>query len=39
VAADLIVGPFWFRLLLAGKPADPNYIDTVLDALLAGLTP
>jgi AcrR family transcriptional regulator len=39
IVADLIVGPMWFRLLLSGKPADPQHIETVLDALLAGLTP
>jgi AcrR family transcriptional regulator len=39
VIADLIVGPVWFRLLLGGEPADPEYIETVLDAVLAGLVP
>jgi AcrR family transcriptional regulator len=39
IVADLIVSPMWFRLLLSGKPADPDHIGTVLDALLAGLTP
>jgi AcrR family transcriptional regulator len=39
VIADLIVGPLWFRLLISGKPADPDYLDSALDALLAGLTP
>jgi AcrR family transcriptional regulator len=37
--ADLIVAPVWFRLLLGGQPADPDYIETMLNALLAGLAP
>jgi hypothetical protein len=37
--ADLIVGPVWFRLLLAGRPADPESVGPTLDALIAGLTP
>ncbi|MFC7722255.1 TetR/AcrR family transcriptional regulator [Nonomuraea recticatena] len=30
VLADLITGPLWFRLLVAGDPPDPDYVDTVL---------
>jgi hypothetical protein len=37
--ADLIVGPVWFRLLLVGRPADPESVGPTLDALIAGLTP
>jgi hypothetical protein len=29
----------WFRLLLSGKPADPDHIETLLHALLTGLKP
>jgi AcrR family transcriptional regulator len=37
--ADLIVGPVWFRLLLSAVPADPDYIQSAFDALVAGLSP
>ncbi|MFI9554217.1 TetR/AcrR family transcriptional regulator [Nonomuraea endophytica] len=31
--ADLITGPIWFRLLVAGDPPGPDYVDTVLAAV------
>jgi AcrR family transcriptional regulator len=37
--ADLIVGPVWFQLLIAGRPADPASVGPTLDALIAGLRP
>jgi AcrR family transcriptional regulator len=37
IVADLVVSPLWFRLLLRGEPADHDYVETVLDATLAGL--
>jgi AcrR family transcriptional regulator len=39
IIADLIASPMWFRLLLSGKPADPDHIETLLHALLTGLKP
>jgi hypothetical protein len=33
VLADLITGPLWFRLLVAGDPPSPDYVDTVLTAV------
>ncbi len=39
IMADLLGGPIWFRLLVAGAPANPERVDAFLDAALAGLRP
>lgn len=35
---ELVGGPLWFRTFVVGKPADDEYVDRVVDALLGGLT-
>ncbi|MDL4820483.1 TetR/AcrR family transcriptional regulator [Actinomadura opuntiae] len=34
VLLDLLTGPIWFRLLVAGETPTPEYADAVLDAVL-----
>jgi AcrR family transcriptional regulator len=37
LAADLLFGPLWFRMLLMRQPPSASYVDEVIDALLLGL--
>jgi AcrR family transcriptional regulator len=39
IIADLIAAPMWFRLLLDGKPATPDYAAKVLDVVFTSLHP
>lgn len=37
LAADMLFGPLWFRLLLMRTPPSPAYADNVTDALVDGI--
>lgn len=37
LAADLLFGPLWFRLMVVQAPPTPEYAKQVVDATLAGL--
>lgn len=39
LVADLLFGPLWFRLLVLGSAPEPDYADTAVRSLLAGLAP
>jgi AcrR family transcriptional regulator len=39
LAADLLIGPVYYRILVAGERPGPGYAEHVVDAFLGGATP
>jgi hypothetical protein len=39
LAVDQIVGPIYYRVLVTGQTASPEFTDTLVDAVLTQLTP
>lgn len=39
VAADLLIGPVYYRVLVAGEQPGPQYAERVVDSFLRGATP
>jgi hypothetical protein len=39
IAADLLIGPVYYRALLSGQPFEPRHAERVVDAFLRGAAP